>query len=659
MKYPKLFEPFKIGGCEIKNRIVMCPMYGMGMAGTSGEMRDQMVDYYVTRAKGGTGLIYTGVTISTIFPAPYQAGTLNILNNTAQFMQNATLLTDRVHNYGTKIFFQAGFGTGRNGDAGNKTPSAIPNWKNPKHVHEELSVQEIKGMIQQMVKAAMVAKMCGFDGVDIHALHQGYLLDEFAMSFMNHRTDEYGGSLENRLRPCTEIVQGIKYACGKDFPVTIRLGAKSFMKGYNQVSLNGEDEVGRTPEEAVEIAKILEKAGYDAIMVDSGTDDSFYYIHPPMYQPEGMNVPYAEMIKKAVSIPVIVSGRMNSPEICEQVLVEGKADAVGMGRPLLADPDFAKKAMLDRPEEIRPCLACHEGCAGRLYQGQPFCCAVNPQVMRENTYGLESAMEKKKVLVVGGGIAGMEAARVLKLRGHDVTLVEKSDRLGGNMLPAGAPDFKVDDRRLVAWYELQMKNLKIDVRMNTAMSADEILAFGADSVILAMGATPVMPKFIKGIDHEKAISSVDALMGKRKLGENIAVIGGGLVGCEVALDLANKGKKVTVVEMMPRLMASGKPVPPMNSMMMGDLLVDRKVDIRTGWSILEVNDDGAVIQNVETKETETISADDVIIAIGFQSVKDLAKELQGKIDLYEIGDGRQFSNVMNAVWDAYEVARSL
>lgn len=660
MKYPKLFEPFKIGGCEIKNRIVMCPMYILNMAGTDGQWTNEAIDYYVERAKGGTGLIYTGVTIGTVFPVPYQKGTLNLLNNTAAWMQNATFLTDRVHSYGAKIFFQIGLGTGRNGDAAQKTPSPLPNWKDPSIMHEALTIEEIKAIEQQIIKGAVVAKMCGFDGVDIHALHQGYLLDEFAMEFMNKRTDEYGGSLENRLRIATNICGGIKYAVGKDFPVTIRIGAKSFIRGFNQTTLHGDGEVGRTPEEAVEIAKILEKAGYDAIMVDSGIDDSFYYIHPPMYQPEGFNVPYAEMIKEAVSIPVIASGRINNPEFAEKVLEEGRADAIAMGRPLIADPDFANKALFGKPEEIRPCLACHEACAGRLYMGHPSSCAVNPCAMREKSYALTKAMDKKHILVVGGGIAGMEAARVSAIRGHKVTLVEKTGELGGNLIAAAVPRFKVDDRRLIEWYKLQLSKLDIDIRLNTMLTADEILTLGADEVILACGSKPVMPKTIKGYDNPKAKLGVDALLGKAEItGDNITVIGGGLVGCEVALHYADMGKKVTIVEMLPGLMASGLPVPGMNKMMIIDLLIDNKADIRTGWALSEINDEGAVIANVESGETVVIPADDVLVCVGFQPVKDLAAELRGKIPVYEIGDERIVGNVMNSVWDAYEVARNL
>lgn len=651
--YPNLFKPMQIGKLTVKNRIAMGPMGGAGQVGKDGEFNQRSIDYYAERAKGGTGLIFTGVAqtdleIDTV-------GGVNPNKNPAVFLNTGAVLTERVHTYGCKIIMQLSMGVGRNGAL--TGPSENPLFWNPQVKTRELTIEEIKKKIKYVVQGAVIAKNAGFDGVEVHAMHEGYLIDQFAMSYMNRRTDEYGGSLENRLRPATEIVQGIKAACGQDFPVTIRLGLKTYIKGFNQPSLRGEGEAGRTLEEGVEIAKALEAAGYDAISVDSGIYDSFYYVHPPMYQPKGFNLDLAAQAKKVVNIPILTAGRMDEPDICEEAIASGKTDGIVMARALLADPEFANKARMGKPEKIRPCLSCHQGCAGRIFTGKELCCAVNPACMRENEYGLTKTLCAKKILVIGGGVAGMEAARVAKIRGHEVSIYEKSNKLGGNLIPGGTPDFKVDDHRLVEWYENELKDLFIPVYLNTEVTKEMIEKSGADTIIIATGSSPIMPK-IEGINHKKAMSCTDALLSKKEVGDNVVVVGGGLVGCELALDLANKGKKVTIVEAMPNILSAGKPVPMMNAMMLKDCLAEKAISILTDTKILSITDEGAVVD--KQGEKISIDADSVILSIGFRSEKSLYESLlESELDVYEIGDGRSVANIMSAVWDAYEVARSI
>lgn len=657
MKYQRLFEPMQIGKITVKNRYAMAPMGGAGQAGLYGEFSADAVEYYAERARGGVGLIFTGVSLpdTTVDVIPPGVVVCNRFSP-GVFVQSASRLTEQIHAYGAKVFMQLSMGMGRNG--GGVSPSDLPFFKDPSVICREITAEEIKTKIAAIIEGAAIAKATGFDGVEVHAMHEGYLLDQFAMSFMNKRTDEYGGSLENRIRPAVEILQGIKHVCGADFPVSMRLGLKTYIKGFNQASLDGEGEVGRTLEEGIEISKLLEKAGYDLLSVDSGTYDSYYWVHPPMYQPKGLNLSLSEACKKAVSIPVITAGRMDDPDMCLNAVETGKTDGVVLGRALLADPEYCDKVAAGKTEKIRPCLGCHLGCCARIFANKPMSCAVNPQVLRETTYKVYPANVKKNVLVIGGGVGGMEAARVAKLRGHEVTLVEKSGKLGGNLIPGGQPSFKGEDKELIAWYEGELKELGVTVKLNSEMNADDVIAFGADEVVLATGSIPMMPKSVKGIDSSKAISSVDALNGKRKLGETIVVAGGGLVGCELALDLAQKGKKVTVVEMMDKILSSGKPVPIMNAMMLTDLLAKEQVEVKCGYSLKEINETGAVIASSDGKE-EAMAADDVVVAIGFKSVNSLAGQLLGKVKYHDIGDGKAVANVMTAVWEAYEVARNL
>ena len=334
------------------------------------------------------------------------------------------------------------------------------------------------------------------------------------MTFMNHRTDEYGGALENRLRCAREILEGIKAACGSGFVVSMRLALKSYIKGYNQPSLHGEDEVGRTLEEGLEIARRLEAYGYDCLSVDFGQYDSFYYAAPPCYMEKGRVIPLSAAVKEQVKIPILCGGRMNDPALAAQAIAEGKMDGVVLGRASLADPDFPRKVAMGCPQEIRPCIGCNQGCIGALKIGRRTGCAVNPQAAREATFGTVPAGKKKSVLVVGGGVAGMEAARCAASRGHTVTLWEKSGQLGGNLIPAGAHDFKAELNELNAWYQTQLDTLGVAVQRNHPATAQAIQEAHPDAVILAVGATPTVPP-AAGMDSPKVVDCVTALTGGR------------------------------------------------------------------------------------------------------------------------------------------------
>lgn len=649
--YPNLSRPIQIGKVTIKNRMFMAPMdTGFGN-NVWGGFTKEGVEYFVRRAEGGFGLLFSGGTSTD----NQIDGVETILSHPEEFIRVGQEMNSRLHAYGCKMFMQLSMNIGRN--AGLKTPSPLPMWQNPAVTTEALTVDEIHIKIEAMAKAAKLCKDAGFAGVDIHALHWGHLIDSFALSFMNHRDDKYGGSLENRLRVAKEIVEGIKRECGPDFPVTMRLALRSYMKDFDKASYDGSEEVGRTLEEAIKIGKLLESYGYDGLSTDAGTLDAYYYAMPPAYVKMGYTLDMAAELKRAVSIPVLCGSRMADPDMDEQAIADGKIDAVVIGRQAIADPDFAKKVVAGKPEEARTCIGCNQGCIWGYFTKGKVSCAVNPEVGHELDWRITKAPVQKKVVIVGGGVAGMEAARVAKLRGHDVTVYEKSDVLGGNLIPAGAHDFKAEVASLNEYYRRQMELLGVDVKLNTEATVDVLRASGADAVILAVGSNPIMPR-IEGIDHPKTVSGVDALLGKKPVGENVVIVGGGLVGCEIALGYLQEGKKVTMVEALDEIMKVGD-VPAMNKIMLLDAFEYYNAPVCVNTRLKAVNDEGAVVTLADGTD-QTIPADTVVMSVGYRPLPSLAADLAGcGAEVYEIGDGSKVGNVLTCVRDAFEVTRNL
>lgn len=660
-KYPKLFEPCEIGTLKIKNRIFMAPMGPVGFSNQDGAFTEAGQEYYIERARGGTGLIMTG-TINVDYNEIIRGGLPCPTCNPIVFTQSAIDMVESVHAFGAKFFLQLTGGLGRSAFPGATSqqiaPSPAKNRFDPRIEHRAMTTEEVKQLIGNFVKSAAIAKKAGFDGVEIHAVHEGYLLDQFGMSFFNQRTDEYGGSLENRLRVATEIVQGIKQICGKDYPVSLRFSPKSFMKGYAQGAVPGEEfeEKGRDLEEGIQAAKILEGAGYDALNVDVGCYDSWYWNHPPVYfGTKGMYREFGQIIKENVSVPVLLAGRMDDPEMaCEAIGTS--CDMVGFGRPLLADPYLPEKLLSGNEEDIRPCIGCHMACMGRAAKFVHLSCAVNPQCGFEAERKIIPAEKPKKVLVVGGGVGGMECALVLKQRGHDVILAERSDRLGGVLNIAAIPDFKEDDRQLIAWFEKQIKDAGVEVRLNTTVTAEYAKRCEVQAIVTATGGEPVTLD-IPGAGN--CVTAEDVFTQKADAGEKVAIIGGGLIGCELALHLVQHGKQVSVVEIAPALMGGGHgSMPFMNWAMLVDLLKFHQVGIHTGTKVTEIKKDGIVTEKEGTKEE--IAADTIVMAVGYRPVNTLYQELtQAGIPLYNIGDSRKVNNIMQAIWDGFEIGRSI
>ena len=654
--YEYLGKPLQIGRLTIRNRFCMAPIGGGQHHLPGGGLKDETIQYLIERAKGGFGLIFTGAVAADGTVDPYTGVGPTILQNPDAFKMTATELNERAGAYGTKIFAQITMGLGRN-YPNLPAPSSVHIFRHPGEVSPELTRDQIKSKIESVVKAAKIAKDSGFSGIEVHSIHWGYLLDQFALSMMNHRTDEYGGSLENRLRAAKEILEGIKQECGSDFPVSMRLGLKTFVKGFEQASLTGEEEIGRTLEEGVEIAKLLESYGYDCLNVDTGIYDSFYYACPPMYMPKGYLVELAAKAKEAVNIPILAGGRMNEADIAENAIRGGKIDAVVLGRAALADPEYPNKVLTGHTEKIRPCIAYNQGCITRLQQGKQPTCAVNPAAMREMRYALRPCVQPKKVVVVGGGVAGMEAARTAAMRGHKVSLYEKNESLGGNLIPGGSHSFKKEVRELNAWYQNELRVLPVEIHTGENVTAGQLRNRDADVIILAAGSVPVIPE-VPGIEDKKVIGCMEAFAHPEKVGQKVMVIGGGLVGCEMALEYAQDGKEVTVVEALPKILSAGIPSPIPNGQMIPDLFEYHHVAVLEGHRLSAVEDGRVILESCGQKKV--LDADSVVIAVGFRPVPSMAQELQGcGAAVYEIGDGQEVSTILHAVWDGYEVGNNI
>ncbi len=655
-RYIHLGKPLQIGKLTVKNRFCMAPIGGGQHHLPGGGLKDETIQYLVERAKGGFGLIVTGAIAADCTVDPYTGIGPAILQNPDAFKMTASELNERAGAYGTKIFAQITMGLGRN-YPNLPAPSSVHVYRHPGEVSPELTRDQIKSKIESMVKAAKIAKDSGFAGIEVHSIHWGYLLDQFALSMMNHRTDEYGGSLENRLRAAREILEGIKQECGGDYPVSMRLGLKTFVKDFEKATLTGEEEAGRTIEEGVEIAKLLESYGYDCLNVDTGIYDSFYYACPPMYMPKGYAVELAAKAKAAVSIPILLGGRMNDPDIGEAAIRDEKIDAVVLGRPALADPEYPNKVLTGHTEKIRPCIACNQGCITRLQRGKQPTCAVNPTAMREIRFALKPCVRPKKVVIVGGGAAGMEAARTAALRGHQVTLIEKNAELGGCMIQAGSHSFKKEVANLNRWYQQELKGLSVDIHTGTEATPDMVKSLEADVVILSTGYVPVMPK-VPGIENPMAIECMDAYAHPEKIGQNVVVVGGGLVGCEMALGYAMEGKQVTAVEALDTLMTAGEEAPPIpNGQMIPDLFDHCGVKVLTRHKLTAVGDGTVTLASEEGEKT--ILADTAVIAVGFRPAPSMAAELMdsGAV-VYEI-TGQNIGTILRAIWSGYELGNNI
>ena len=647
---------------EIRNRFAMAPM-AMGQLDDHWAYKQESIDHFTERARGGTGLIITGANFienriekhrKASFPCP--------LEDPQSYMTQLKKMSDNIHAYNSKLFVQLTAGLGRSAipamilDNTFVAPSATTNRWDPSIQHRALTTEEIYELIKDFATCAMLAKMGGADGIEVHAVHEGYLLDNFTMEYFNQREDEFGGDLMGRLRFPLAILQAVKQACGKDFPVILRFSLKSFIRAERHGILPGESypELGRDIEEGLQFAKILTEAGYDALNVDAGSYDAWYWAHPPFFQDRGLYLPFAEKVKKVVKVPVLTAGRMGYPQLAADALQEGKCDMVVLGRPLLADQEFVNKMRQGNIQDIRPCLSCHDGCFNRAHSMRLMSCAVNPQCNREKEAAFCKAEHTKSCLVIGGGPAGMEAARILALRGHTVTLVEKEKQLGGMYRWASVPEFKDDGKLLISWYEHQMERLKVQVELNSDIQAQDPRIEAADVVICATGSHAFLPP-IKGIEY--GVTAVDVLKGAVTAKKEATIIGGGLVGCELAIWLSQHGKSVRIIEMADTLMSTGAPAD-MNKQMILELLEHHQVEIRLQTKLQEIREHEIV---VETQGAiQELASDCTILALGYRSNRSLYDQILLKAkDIYNIGDSSHPKDIMEGIWDAYELCSHL
>ncbi len=638
--FPNLFSPAKIGTLTLKNGILKAPQ-SSGMSNMDGTVSERLVRYYRDQAAGGAGCIVVEYAYVDDIGAKSAHCHLGISSN--EHIPGLAWLAENIREMGAAPAIQIEH-CGRQKFLGTQpicAPSALP-W--PKlwdqygvqSVPHVLTIEEIQDIVHAFGDSALRAKKAGFELVEIHGAH-GYLLTNFFSPHTNHRTDLYGGSLENRMRIYVEIVRDVRKKVGPDFPVTIRLSGTDY------------EPDGFPIEDTIAMAKVLEREGIDAFHISGGDHHTMIHQVSPMAMSLCHNTWAAEAIKKEVSVPVIASGSITLPEYAEEIIASGKGDFVGLGRPLWADPEWPNKAAADHPEDIRPCIRCNEGCLERtFFNYKAITCAVNPVVSREGELKITPAPVKKKVAVVGGGTAGMEAARVLKLRGHDVTIYEEKPENGGLLHEAAAPEFKADIRPFMKYQMTALEKLGVPVLREKADVA-KLAAY--DVVICATGSLPIIPN-IPGVEKPIAVDCLSAINGAKPVGKKIVVIGGGLVGTETALDLAENGHSVTLVEMLPKIM---KDVAVTDFLAYSERIAKTDMRILTETRLLEVLDNGARVSS--KKGEETIEADTVILALGLKAEQGLYNELiaAGK-EAYLVGDAVKAGKIFDAIHTAYRAA---
>lgn len=676
----ELFTPWKIGNVEIKNRIVMTSMGGTSIFGwmEPNHFDKEAANFLLERAKNNVGLILPGIApIKDILFGKWLYQGKGKFKKLKEFM-------DEFHKTGCKMFIQltAGFGRSlaindlmvkaiKNKVLGTvlkpvldvsyltASASATPNRWDDSCISRPLTIKEIDKMVEAFAKTAKLCKDAGVDGIEVHAVHEGYLLDQFTMKYTNNRTDKYGGSFENRYRFPVEIVKAIKAECGKDFPVSLRYSVVSKTKGFGEGALPGETytEVGRDMEESEKAAKYLQDAGYDMLNCDNGTYDAWYWAHPAPYMPQNCNLEEVKHIKKFVDIPVVCAGKM-TPEVANEAIKNGEIDGMGVARQFLVDPEWVTKLMNGNEKDIMPCICCHNACFNMChYNGvandQSLSdnagmarCALNPRTMQTKKYKIVPTKKVKNVAVIGGGIGGMESARVLALRGHKVTIYEKTDRLGGVFIAASAPDFKERDKTLIEWYKKEMHDLGITIRFNTTIT--DVESLDADEVIVATGATPRKLR-VKGF--EKGIEACDYLLNNQQVGNRVVIIGGGLTGCEIALDLYNKGKTPIIVEMKNDLIAV-KGVCLANSSYLRDFFKLHKVETHLNTALMEICDNGVIVKDNYGK-VFNIDADSVILSVGY-----IPNPIATK-NVHLVGDCDKVGNLRTVIWKAWDEAMKI
>ena len=639
-QFPTLFSPCKIGNVEIKNRICKAPQT-TGLSHMDGTVSERLVRCYEDLAKGEVGMIIVEYAYVDRKFSKSASNQLGICDD--EYMVGLGWLADTIKNNDCVPCIQIEH-CGRQRFLGPPMKSASSNpWPlmyeryGQAAIPEELTIAEIHQLVEDFGKAAWRAKTAGFQVVEIHGAH-GYLITNFLSPFTNQRTDWFGGSRENRFRFLEMVFKRCKEYVGEDFPVIVRLSGTDYEPN------------GMTIEDTIYYAKRLEELGCAAIDVSGGDHHQMVHQVTPMQLSRGHNVWAAEAIKKEVSIPVFATGSITLPDYAEEILASGKADFISMGRPLLADPYWAKKAMEGRPEDIAPCIRCNEGCLDRgNHLGKSINCTMNPTLGFEDALAIRPAQTPKKVAVVGGGPAGLKAADTLALRGHQVTLFENR-KLGGYLHEASYPEFKADIRDALRYLTTQVKKRGIAI-VEKAATAEDLKDF--DAVVLAAGASPVrLP--VPGSDRDHVMPAVDILTAEAKQpAGRLVVVGGGLIGTETAVLLSQvEGNQVTIVEMLPEIMRECSDC---DRIVYSDMIRENGIRVLTSTQVREISDAGVVVE--KQGRQETIPADYVLVAVGMKPNNDLYQALKamGK-RVYNVGDSLQTGKIYDAIHTGYKAA---
>ncbi|MGI6491945.1 MAG: FAD-dependent oxidoreductase [Pelotomaculum sp.] len=637
--YEKLLSPGKIGKLTLKNRSYFPPM-GSGYVDNE-HPKQQLIDYHVRRVLGGCAMNI--VEIATVHPTTKSPTILGIYDD--KFIPGLAALAKAIKDAGGVACIQLWHGgrqtSGKPFGGQPVAPSVVTN----AFIGEEpraLTLEEIQEIISSYGDAAIRAKKAGFDAVEIHGAH-GYLIDQFLNPYTNKRTDQYGGSLENRARFGCEVIRDVRLKVGSDFPIILRMSAIEHVKD------------GIELEDAIEAAKLYAQEGLDALDISQGCYDALAYTVPPYFYPQKLNAYNAYQIKIHTNIPVLVAGRINHPDLAEEVLQDGMADFIGLGRPMLADPDFMKKTMEGKTDDIVRCIACNQGCVERMFKGLGNSCIFNPATGHEREVVIKPAQQKKKVLVIGGGPAGLEASRVARIRGHEVILLEKDVALGGQFIEAGRAPHKEIFSKAAIHMGYRAFKAGVDIRVYTGANEERVRDINPDVVIIATGAEPVIPS-IPGIDRPNVFEARKVIVSDQLISaDHVAVIGGGLIGLEAMEILTHQGKKVEIIEMTGEI---GKELEMYIKPYVFGIIEDKSVTVHLNTKLIEIKDESILVE--KKGKQQKIPCGAVVVAVGSKSnnsIMDTVKRLG--YEYYVVGDAKEPGKVLPAIWGANEIARSI